>query len=257
LTGRGAADWFLERRVATAGELCERWPGPVRRGQRVVSCCDVTGLALVLGSGQTQSIVESERAERAGVEVARRPAGGGAVVVAPRSQVWIDVWVPRGDELWDDDVVRSARFLGAAWARALGSIGARDLAVHAGPSVVSELSRLVCFAGLGPAEVTAWGSKVVGIAQRRDREGARFFTLAHLRWDPSTLTRLLGLDDARSVTVTSELADVGIGLSELLLHSSRDAPGTISWLVPDGSAAVAGPPALLSAVEEAVIGSLP
>ena len=60
--------------------------------------------ALVLGSTQPGTSVDSARAARAGIEVVRRRSGGGAVLVGPGDPVWIDVWLPRGDPLWHDDV---------------------------------------------------------------------------------------------------------------------------------------------------------
>ena len=52
----------------------------------------------------------------------------------------------------------------------------------------------MCFAGIGPGEVTVDGRKVVGLAQRRTRAGALFQCAALLRWDPKEMARLAGLD---------------------------------------------------------------
>jgi len=154
-----------------------------------------------------------------GVEIVRRRAGGGAVLVAPLAQVWIDVWIPRDDDLWDDDVVRSAWWLGQTWAAALASLGVKEPQVHRGPSISTELSRLVCFAGIGPGEVTVSGSKVVGIAQRRTRRGARFLSMAQLSWDPSHLVELLSpaFTEARQRSLAcAELAPSAKGLRDVL-----------------------------------------
>ena len=62
-----------------------------------------------------------------------------------------------------------------------------DAVVHRGGLVATPWSRQVCFAGLGPGEVTVAGRKVVGVAQRRTRHGARFQVAALLRWDPAAL----------------------------------------------------------------------
>lgn len=91
--------------------------------------------------------------------------------------------VPADDPLWVDDVGRSFDWLGAVWIRALRSLdlaGADDLAAFAGPLRRSAASDLVCFAGLGPGEVTSAGRKVIGLSQRRTRAGARFQCLAYL-----------------------------------------------------------------------------
>ena len=152
--------------------------------------------ALVLGSRQAMVDVS-------GIEVVRRRSGGGAVYVAPGGTLWVDVVVPRGDDLWDDDVGRATHWLGDAWAAAIGD---RAL-VHRGPMVRNEWSDLVCFAGLGPGEVTVDGRKVVGISQRRTRQAARFQCVAYERWDPQPLVDLLQLD--------AELEAVGAGVGPL------------------------------------------
>jgi lipoate-protein ligase A len=108
---------------------------------------------------------------------------------------WLDVVVPRGDPRWDDDVARAFWWLGDAWAGAIGDLGITELEVHRGPLVRTALSDLVCFAGLGPGEVTRHGAKVLGMAQRRTRGGALFQCAVPLAWDPGRMGGLLGLDD--------------------------------------------------------------
>ena len=128
--------------------------------------------------------------EATGVEVVRRRSGGGAVLVEPIGTLWVDVVLPRGDALWDDDVGRAAHWLGDAWAAAIGD----RAVVHRGAMVRAPLSDAVCFAGLGPGEVTVDGRKVVGISQRRTREAARFQCVAYERWDAGPLEAALGLE---------------------------------------------------------------
>ena len=149
-------------------------------GERGVWVFEVSQPALVLGS--TQPMVDGH-----GIEVVRRRSGGGAVYVEPSGTLWVDVVVPRGDELWDDDVGRATYWLGEAWARAVGD----GAVVHRGPMVRSEWSDLVCFAGLGPGEVTVEGRKVVGISQRRTRAAARFQCVAYETWNVDPLVALV------------------------------------------------------------------
>src|SRR5690606_10658151 len=99
-----------------------------------------------------------------GVELARRRSGGGAVLLDDDAAVWLDVLVPRGDPLWSDDVVVAAHWLGDAWVAALAELGLAG-AAHRGGLVRRPWSELVCFAGLGPGEVTVGGRKVVGVSQ--------------------------------------------------------------------------------------------
>jgi lipoate-protein ligase A len=129
-------------------------------------------------------------------------------LVEPGRAVWVDVVVPRHDRLWDDDVGRAAHWLGEAWAEALAHDGVVDrVAVHRGPLRRTRWSSQVCFAGLGPGEVTVDGRKVVGIAARRTRDWARFQTVALAAWDPSPLVELLALPRVAA----AELADVATG----------------------------------------------
>ena len=155
---------------------------------------EVDGPAFVLGSTQPDSDIDSTAAERLGVEVVRRSSGGGGVLVAPVSQVWADVFLPRDDPLWHDDVGRAVWWLGDAWASALFSLGVLEADVHRGAMVQTLLSSRVCFAGLGPGEVTVAGAKAVGISQRRTRDGALFQCSVPLAWDTLTYAELLGLD---------------------------------------------------------------
>ena len=141
---------------------------------------EVDGPSLVLGSSQPLGLVDSERAAAAGVAVARRRSGGGAVYLSPGHQVWVDLLVPRGDRLWDDDVIRAAIWAGEMWSAAVASLTGEPASVHRGRSAGGRWGRLVCFAGLGPAEVTAGGRKVVGISQRRSRDWTRIQTMARL-----------------------------------------------------------------------------
>lgn len=190
LGGRPSRPFLVERITGTAAQLVERPLAPVR----TLALCTVTEPAVVLGSTQP------DVASSASVPLVRRRTGGGAVWVGPDELVWADVDIPRDDPLWDDDVARASWWLGAAWAVVVGA-GAD---VHRHGLVRTAWSGSVCFAGLGPGEVTVGGRKVVGLSQRRTRDGARFATAALLRWDPAPLVGALGLDPAVAV----ELADV-------------------------------------------------
>lgn len=165
---------------------------------------EVEGAALVLGSTQAPVTVTDPA-----IEVVRRRSGGGAVLLAPGAVLWVDVVVPAGDPLWTADVGRSFWWLGEAWVQALGMLGVEDARWHDGPLVRSRWSEQVCFAGLGPGEVTLGGRKVVGMSSRRRRDAALFQCAALLEWDPSGLVSALGLGpDAHA-----ELAGVAAGLA--------------------------------------------
>ena len=120
-------------------------------------------------------------------------SGGGAVLVGAGETAWVDVIVPAGDPLWDDDVGRAARWLGEAWRRAGGARRGAAPRCTRGALACGPLGRLVCFATVGAGEVTtADRRKVVGISQRRTRSAARFQCAAYTRWDPDPLVAPAG-----------------------------------------------------------------
>lgn len=155
------------------------------------------------------------------------------MLVVPGAQLWLDVWIPRHDALWSDDVVQGAYWLGEAWARALRFLGVGVPEVRRGRASTDAWSRLVCFAGLGPGEVTVEGRKVVGLAQRRTAAGARLHSVALLHWDPAPLLGLLSLAPVERTTATSRLAGLARGLGELLgpPDSRTDLLGTVAEAV--------------------------
>lgn len=167
--------------------------------------------ALVLGSTQRETDVDLRALDAFDVELVRRRSGGGAVLLVPGQTLWIDVELPRHDELWDDDVGRASHWLGRSWMVALADLGVRA-AVHSGGVLETAWSRRVCFGGLGPGEVTVDGRKVVGISQRRTREGARFQCVVHRRWDPVPVLGLLALHHRERAAALCELAETGAGL---------------------------------------------
>lgn len=196
-------DWTVTTRRESAATFHARdLTAPARRE---VWVADATGPALVLGSAQSEDVVDRDACERRGIEVVRRRSGGGVVLVNP-DILWLDVIVPAGDSLWEADVGRSFHWLGAAWAAALDDVGIRA-DVHHGAMVTSEWSSLVCFAGLGPGEVTTpEGAKLVGLSQRRSRAGSRFQCAALLRWEPAELLELLALDPGARAEARAELS---------------------------------------------------
>ncbi|MCP5026469.1 MAG: hypothetical protein GY929_09310 [Actinomycetia bacterium] len=201
--------WTVEHRSGSAGELHGLdLPDPV---ERTVWVFEIERPAIVLGSGQLTPIVNDEAAGDAGVEVVRRRSGGGAVHLVPGRQAWIDLLIPADDPLWDDDVGRAMHWVGRCWAQALGSLG-RDGKVHRGAMVSTPASSVVCFAGLGPGEVTVGGRKVVGVSQRRTRRGARFQTTALMGWKPGELEPFLtseALEGANRINLEGVAAGLG------------------------------------------------
>ena len=201
--------WRVERATGSVADLVVR-PGP-RPAEPTVSLLTVTAPAVVLGSTQADTVVDRGRLASAGLDLARRPSGGGAVLVRPGELLWADVFVPAGDPLWTDDVGRAFHWLGHVWVSALGALGIAAR-WHEGPLQETRWSRLVCFAGVGPGEVLAGGRKVVGLSQRRTRAGARFHCAALRVWDAGALLDVLVLPDRDRARAANELGTVAGGV---------------------------------------------
>jgi len=198
-----AAGWSLSTATGTSQDLHDRArPDPM---QRAIVVCHPIGRAVVLGSTQTAPAPELVPPAAA---VARRTSGGGAVWIAPGELVWVDVDLPATDPLWDDDVGRSFLWLGRAWAAALKKVDVGGASIWEGGLRCGPAGRALCFAGLGPGEVSVAGRKVVGISQRRTREGTRFHCAALLRWAPLPLARTMGVPES----VWPELPELAAGL---------------------------------------------
>lgn len=198
------SSWSVDRIAGTAAEFHGRTlPSPAHRQVWVQ---DLSGPALVLGSTQSTEVVDAAAAVAAGVPVVRRRSGGGAVLVEPGGVVWVDVVVPAGDRLWDPDVGRAFAWVGEAWATALAGTGIAGPQVHRGPLITTPWSRLVCFGGLGPGEVTVGGAKVVGLAQRRTAQGTWFQGAVLRRWQPRDLVGLLRLEPGERAAAEADLA---------------------------------------------------
>ena len=210
-----AQAWPAERLTAHPARIHGRDPD---LDDRRVVLCRPTVPALVLGSTQPAESFDPALAAARGLEIVRRRSGGGAVLVRPGQLLWIEVVVPVGDPLWEDDLGRSFLWLGRAWEEALRACGVSRAGVYEGPLMHSRWSRTICFAGLGPGEVTVAGRKVVGLSQRRRRAGAVFQCAALLDWQPEDTAGLLaGADEERA-----ELAQLAgpVGVDEQTLTTA-------------------------------------
>ncbi len=223
----GPEAWSVEERVGDAGALHASWPAvDAAPGRRAVALCRVTGPSVVLGSTQPEAVVDPGRAAAAGVPVVRRGSGGGAVLVTPGDPLWVDVWLPVGDRLWDIAVDRAFHWLGQAWVDALARTGLAGTASHRqGFVACTRWSALVCFGGVGAGEVVAAdGRKVVGLAQRRTRDGAWFHSACVLRWDALALVDLLALDPPERRAAAAGLGSAVAGVADLAAEVGVPAP---------------------------------
>ena len=192
-----------------------------------------TGPAVVLGSSQHGHIVDAAAASGLGAEVVRRRSGGGAVWL-DHTLDWFDVVLPAGDPLAEADVQKAFHWLGDVFAETLRAVGVgagqgAEVRVHRGALSRDPLSKVVCFAGLGPGEVTLGGRKVVGISQRRTRTYTLFQCGVLREWAPSSLVELLrpglvaagliGTGSRGTEQLTSSLADrcASVGVDRTLV----------------------------------------
>ncbi len=166
--------WVRDEWQASAGLLHAR-PMP-RDGRRRISRLLPTAPAVVLGSASPDPYGGMRN------DLVRRRSGGGLVWLDPAAIVWVDVFVPAEDPLWRSDVSQAFHWLGRRLAMAFSHVGV-PASTHRGPYEAGPSQGLVCFASLGPGEVTAGGRKLVGVSQRRTREGSRFQCLAYERFE--------------------------------------------------------------------------
>ena len=220
---RGPVPTWLRDEWRASAELLHARPMPAD-GRRRVSWLRPAAPAVILGSASPNPFADTH------TDVVRRRSGGGLVWLDPSVSTWIDVFVPAADPLWHPDVSRSFHWLGSTLARAFVALGIQATA-HTGPYDSGPSDGLVCFATLGPGEVVANGKKLVGISQRRTRQGARFQCVTYQRFDLGPLARLL--DPAAATQVLGRAT----AWQALGINSS---PSTIAALLMDAVAATSG-----------------
>lgn len=216
----GLLDLGLER--GTAGDLLARSTELLaeagRDGRARLRWYVPTDAAVVLGRGQREARDVPDHVRL------QRPSGGGAVLMDD-DLLSLDVVLPTGHP-WLAEADLSAVFdhVGEAWAAAMADLGVPDVAVHRGPATASRLGppdrrplAEVCYASLGRGEVTTGGRKLVGLSQRRRREGALIQCGVHHVWKPAALIEALGVEAA-----ADEIGRAAVGLDEILPSPASD-----------------------------------
>jgi lipoate-protein ligase A len=94
--------------------------------------------------------------------------------------------------------------------------------------------RIVCFASSSPGEVFLGANKLVGISQRRGRDGARFQCVLYRHWRPSEWSQIFASSEVRSRVADIAVATLDIpaisivnAISERLSGSSGEVSGEI------------------------------
>ena len=164
--------------------------------ERALWWCNVETPTLILGSSQSLDDLNQKSADESGVLVSRRRSGGGAVFVHPSDSVWIDITISRDDPLWKDDVAQSMLWLGELFVEALSPWVHAE--VYRDTFSTGIDGRVVCFASSSPGEVFVGANKLVGISQRRGRDGARFQCVLYRHWRPGEWSQILASSDVRS-----------------------------------------------------------
>lgn len=175
----------------------------VERATIWVPCLDESP-TLVLGSRQQLGSVDQDICRQRGIEVVQRRSGGAAVLVGSEQLIWFDVLITRDHPGWNDDVQKSFFWLSDRLLSALKALGI-EAEAHHGPMINTTWSDLVCFAGLGPGEITVDGKKLIGISQRRTRNVARYQVAILRRWQPEDIVSLFLLDTAQHAQAVQEL----------------------------------------------------
>jgi lipoate-protein ligase A len=150
-------------------------------GERGLWWCNVSRAALIVGSSQSVELIDSECAVQHEIDVVRRRSGGGLVFVHPTDSIWLDITIPKDDPLWTDDVSSSMLWLGDVFVHALSPWV--NATVFRSAFVAGDYGRDVCFASHSPGEVFVGDRKLVGISQRRTRDGARFQCVLYRHWN--------------------------------------------------------------------------
>lgn len=133
--------------------------------------------AVVLGCAQRSQRPAIERRAAGVVALVDRPAGGGAVLAGP-SMISVSIVLPPGHALLRGNLIDCYRWLGQLHVEALAGCGVtgRALPPHEVRRADAALGACAvswaCFGALSPWEVVAPdGRKLVGLAQRRQRDG--------------------------------------------------------------------------------------
>jgi lipoate---protein ligase len=180
---------------------------------RALWWCSVSSPAVILGSTQQETDVDSEIASSLGLDVVRRRSGGGAVFVHPTESVWIDITIPRDDPLYVDDVSASMLWMGDVFVAALKPWANAE--TYRGVFDAGAYGRSVCFASTSPGEVFVNDHKLVGISQRRGRDGARLQSVLYRSWQPTAwVPSLTSIDVQEQIsllpvaTITADAVDI-------------------------------------------------
>lgn len=176
--------------------------------------------AVVMGSAQRVEAFDVDGLAAAGIDLAPRRSGGGAVYIAPAGVVWIDVVAPRSSPWWSDDLSQTFLQVGECWQQALANCGIESELIIGSPDR-SPQARQACWAGLGWGEVTVDGVKIVGLSQRRTRWGARVQAMAVIDGSADRVVDwLVGLEPGEAAALRTSIGARPLALTVPELESA-------------------------------------
>lgn len=176
--------------------------------------------AVVMGSAQRADAFDVDGLAAAGIDLAPRRSGGGAVYIEPAGVVWIDVLAPRSSPWWSDDLSQTFLQVGESWQQALADCGIESELIVGSPDRSPE-ARHACWAGLGWGEVTVEGVKIVGLSQRRTRWGARVQAMAVIDGSASQVVDwLVDLEPSEAAVLRTSIGARPLAVTALELESA-------------------------------------
>ncbi len=202
--------WVVEYLLGNANDFIQK--GLQLPPFRLVRICKVQKSSVVLGSAQ-KLFQLPKWVNEANIDVVSRRSGGGAVWICPDHYVWIDVFLPFGDVLICREISSSFFWLGTVLVEVLEKIGLQEVQMYRGSFVTTPWSSAICFSSKSPGEVFVANKKVVGISQRRTREGVLFQIGIPIHLHLLELSKLFFATEAEKVT--SEISKTSLELDGL------------------------------------------
>jgi len=185
--------------------------------------------ALVLGLAlhyRADDVVDRVACAERGIEIVKRSAGGGAVLLEPDGMVCCTVCLPQPDPRTGTDVTESYRWLGDYFANRLGLRRVEVAEARQDVAALRNEGNLLllntCYGALSPHEaVNSARAKVVGLAQVR-RKHAALFQAGILLRDQSGLADLLRVpNEAARLALRAELQKRSAGVSAGLIEPEQ------------------------------------
>jgi lipoate-protein ligase A len=164
-----------------------------------------------LGSGQSFTDLDPRALSDRGWQLVRRASGGTAVLHA--GQVGYSLILPSTHPIWGGDLAASYERLAEPLRLALSRLGIDAEAAYpsrrsVATKTIPTLAERICFAGLGPHELTVKNRKIVGNSQIRRRLASTQHGVIQLAGGQAELADVLaGLDDDQKSIVVAYLRD--------------------------------------------------